>query len=218
MADSPSVAGALAAHPLASALALEVERVHRRYAAEVVQAFSLCPHMNDPATAFGRFCVVFDREPERETACALVLAAPGVVHLVYPLYEGSCHEFERFANSLHEAVRRAAEARGDSAQRVHAAFHPAMAGDASNPSRAIGLLRRAPDPFVQFVPDGLSSATGTAYLDPASLDLRALLSAPVPAPVRSATLDAASLSAIAAAQADIRCDRDASYARFVDAM
>jgi hypothetical protein len=215
VASEPIVAGELAAHPLARAFALEVQRVHHRYAVEVVGAFSLCPFMNDPESAFGRFVVMLDREPAVASARDQVLAAPGVAHLIYPLFTGSSNAIERFGNALHEAVRREAFARRLDPP-VHATFHPEMEGDTSSAQRLVGFLRRAPDPFVQFVPEGLAKG-GTVFADPATIDLATLLT---PKPARSLfdRLSRADLEVVAAREASIRADRNESYARFLDAL
>lgn len=215
MNNGPIVAGPLATHPLATEFASVVQRVHYRYAREVVGAFSLCPFMNDPASAFGRFCVVLGRELAVQPAKELVLAAPGVVHLIYPLFEGGCHPMERFANALHEAVRREVFMRGEGAPPVHATFHPEMEGDTTTPQRLIGLVRRAPDAFVQFVPQGLSGG-GTQFADLATLDLAALVASPKKG-VALAKLTSLEQASLTASAREIRADRNASYARYLDA-
>ncbi len=212
----PTVAGALAAHPIAAEFARAVERVHHRYAREVVGAFELCPFMNDPESAFGRFCVMLDRELDLAAAKEQVLAAPGVVHLVYPLAAASSSAFERFGNALHEAVRREAFARRLDAP-VHATFHPEMEGDRSSGPRIVGFLRRAPDPFVQFVPEGLAKG-GTQFVDPARVDIAELMAAAHRKRDLASRLTPAEIDRIAALLADIRAERDASYARFLDAL
>ncbi len=216
MADAPVLAGTYASHPLATDFAAVVQRIHYRYALEVVDAFALCPFMNDPASAFGRFCVVLSRELVVESARELVLAAPGVVHLIYPLFEGDSHTMERFGNSLHEAVRRESSSRGEAGAPVHATFHPEMDGDPESPQRRVGFVRRAPDPFVQFVPQGLTKG-GTQFMDPASFDLAALLAAPAKPRGRVATLTSAELATLADRTRALRADRDTSYGRFLDA-
>jgi hypothetical protein len=211
----PLVVGGLASHPRAAELVAAVHAVHLRYAREVVGAFGLCPFMNDPESAFGRFCVVLDRQLDVPTAREVVLAAPGVVHVVYPLVRVGCHAMERFGNALHEAVRREVFTRGESTPPVHATFHPEMEGDTFTPARRIGLVRRAPDPFVQFVPQGLTGG-GSTFLDPATLDLAALLAATAKPRGRVASLGEEELEAILARLTDLRREREASYPRLVD--
>ena len=209
-----SIAGALRDHPLAANLANEVMRVHHRYAVEVVGAHRLCPFMNDPETAFGRFCVMLDRTTDLDAALSEVTAAgTSVVHLVYPLLDIDVTSFERFGNRLHMEV-----AKTLMRAPVHASFHPLMEGDASTATRLVGMLRRAPDPFVQFVPEGLHEG-GTTYLDPQSFDPQRFAGPrPTPAQHNYERLSAADIATIFERQQDIRADRDRSYARFLDAM
>jgi hypothetical protein len=208
------VVGALRDHPVAWQLAHEVQRVHHRYAAEVVGAYQLCPFMRDPATAFGRFTVVLDRELDLERAVAEVIAAGvNVVHLVYPLIDADVTSFERFGNKLHvEVTKRIPRAP------VHATFHPHMEGDGASAARLVGMLRRAPDPFVQFVPEGLHDG-GTTYLDPASFDpTRYAHPNPTSAQSTYQRLTAADLDTVSARIASIAADRDRSYASYLDAL
>ena len=214
MSTEPILAGPLADHPLARDFAEVVREVHHRYAAEVVGAFRLCPFMKDPATAFGRFCVVLDVEPSVHDATQLVVAETSqVAHLIYPLVRMDCAEFERFGGDVHEAV-----ARTGRGAPVHATFHPDMGGDTASASRIVGLLRRAPDPFIQFVPEGLHGG-GTTFLDPAAIDLTAL-SAPSGDNTESLfdRLTAEDYERIDAIQRAIKVERDARYRRFLDAM
>jgi hypothetical protein len=205
------VAGALAHHAAAADFAAVVERVHHRYATEVVGAFRLCPFMRDPETAFGRFVVMLDREPDTRTAAAEVIAAGSqVVHVVYPLVRGAPSSFERFGNEVHQAV-----ARQTHGGPVHATFHPDMSGDARSPARLVGLLRRAPDPFVQFVPEGLHKG-GTVFADLTELDLAQLLAQQGAGP--RAPLVPAEIERIEATQADIHADRERSYAKHLSAL
>jgi hypothetical protein len=205
----PAVIGALAEHPLAAALAREVRRVHHRYAAEVVKAFRLCPFLRDPESAFGHFCVVLDVVPDVRTALAAALAAESdVVHLVYPLARIEARPFEQFAAALSKELKGALHK-----PPVFAAFHPALSGDRATPARLVGLVRRAPDPFVQLVPEGLQPG-GTVLADlaggalPEMPQARGGLERLSPGEVDEllATLEA------------IRADRDQAYAPFVEAM
>ncbi len=227
------VHGSLASHPAAEAFAREVHRVHGRYLREVVAAFALCPHVKpggaasrgatdvpgEGEAAFGAFCVLLDREPDLEAtlATALALSEP-VAHLVFPLIALGPAPFERFAAAFGDRVRRERARRGDDVPTL-AAFHPGLEGDASSPDRLIGLLRRAPDPFVQLVPEGLAQGgtvmamirpDGTPSLptsdrgDHAHQNWRRLASGPI--------------GALVARVEDIRADRDRSYAPYVEAI
>ncbi|MBK6514572.1 MAG: hypothetical protein IPM79_32765 [Polyangiaceae bacterium] len=145
------VFGGLRTHPDATELATEAHRSVVRYAAEVVAAFRLCPFLKGVDSGLGAVGVVLEVEPSVDTALAAMksLGEP-IVHLVYPVFQGSSSAFERFGSKLAEAVRRALPE-----PLVHASFHPEMVGGRENAYRLIGLLRQSPDPFVQFIPHGL---------------------------------------------------------------
>ncbi|WP_437482917.1 hypothetical protein WME75_41785 [Sorangium sp. So ce1014] len=199
------VRGELVHHPEAPRLAAEVRRVHGRYADEVIARHRLCPFMRDAATGFGRFYVLIDREPVLETALAAVLEAESaVVHLVFPCIHTPSPQFERFASRLGEQLRRLR-----TPAPVLAAFHPEMAGDESNSHRLVGLLRHAPDPFVQMIPEGLNHS-GTV-LAGAGVE-------PVadPAEDNYRRLQGAGIAEVKARLAEIMEDRDASYAPFLE--
>jgi hypothetical protein len=144
--------GELAQHPAAARFAAEVRRIHGRYADEVVARYRLCPFLRDAESGFGSFCVLLDREPVLETALAAVREAEtSVVHLVFPCIRTPALQFERFSARLGEQLRLTCDP-----SPVMASFHPEMAGDDTNYHRLVGLLRHAPDPFVQTVPEGLN--------------------------------------------------------------
>jgi hypothetical protein len=201
------VRGALAYHPQAARFAAEVRRVHRRYANEVVARYRLCPFLRDAETGFGSFCVLLDPEPVLETATTAVQeAASAVVHVVFPCIRTPSPPFERFAGRVGEQLRKLCRPAP-----VLAAFHPEMAGSDENSSRLVGLLRHAPDPFVQTIPAGLSQG-GTVLAgsgvepprDQAEDNFERLKGAP--------------LDEIKVLLADILADRDASYAPYLEAL
>jgi hypothetical protein len=212
--SEPVLAGALAGHAFAREFAAVIQQVHHRYATEVVGAFTLCPFMKEPETAFGRFCVVLDEIPDVPTAASLVLTETSqVAHLIYPLVTLSCAEFERFGGELHRVVA----ASGSDAP-VHATFHPDMEGDRNSSARIVGLLRRAPDPFVQFVPAGLHEG-GTQFIDPRTFDWSKRPELPEGnADSLFERLAAIDFDRIDAIQKGIRAERDERYQRFLDAM
>lgn len=218
MGDTSAVviAGEFADHPQAVDFAAHVQHVHYRYASEIVGRYELCPFMSDPESAFGRFCVMLEREPHVDTALAQVKQAEAqVLHLIYPLVEWEVSSFERFGNRLHESVAKALD-RGP----VHATFHPRMEGDTSGASRLVGFLRRAPDPFIQFVPEGLH-AGGTMFIDPGSVDLKKLAAEPSPKDRRVGIFERLTTDDFAAIRAtidDIRRSRNERYASFLDAL
>lgn len=218
----PVLLGELASHPEAARFAVEVARVHARYAEEVVARHQLCPFLRDTASGFGCFCVLLDREPKVETALAAARQADSsVVHLVFPCIRTPAGLFERFAARVGEALRRGVEGAPTVQGQVYvpasnpkapvlASFHPDMAGDATNAHRFVGFLRRAPDPFVQLIPPGLSE--GGTVLAGAGVE---------PGEDRAdmlfARLHGAGAEGIQALIAEIRADRDASYAPFLEA-
>lgn len=232
----PVVRGEFAAHPEAQRFAEEVVRVHSRYADEVVGQFQLCPFLRDAASGFGRFCVLLTAEPRLEEVLAAAREADAsVVHLVFPCIRTPTGVFERFAARFGDALRRAAQAprsAGGTASAgarspwaeelifppptdpkapVLAAFHPEMAGDEANAHRLVGLLRRAPDPFIQLIPPGLSQG-GTVLAG----------SGPAPEEDRSEALftrlRGAGVASIRARIAALHAERDARYAPFLEAL
>ncbi len=218
--SSPILRGPLAAHPIAAKFAGEVHRVHRRYAAEVVAANRLCPFLKDVETGFGAFVAMLDarEEPDLEATVAAIKAAENpVIHVVFPLIRPPPALFERFSGRLTQALKRAF-----TRPPVMATFHPDLAGDAGDPYRLVGLLRRAPDPFVQLIPEGMNEG-GTVFAPlPSSPDAPLPPDAFVTDPVDSAQtnfqkLKGERLTALMALIAEIHADRARSYAPFVEA-
>lgn len=201
----PKRAGRLADHPLAAEFADVVHRIHRRYAAEVVAAFDLCPHLKDVETGFGELTVVIDSNLDTDLLLTIARGASvSVSHVMYPLYDGPSKPFERFASATLATLRKASRSAP-----VMAVFHPEMSGDTVNPYRLVGLLRHAPDPFVQFVPDGLHQG-GTV--------MNGMAEPGVDNAERNyAHVMPALIERVLAAQASIKADRDASYAPFLAA-
>lgn len=203
----PMIRGKLATHPRAHAFAAEVLHVHKRYATEIVQGFSLCPFTRDVEVAFGKFCVMLDREPEHDATRAAILEAKSpVLHVVFPLALPAPNLFERFASNLVASLRGELDS-----PPVMAAFHPELVGDRDNAHRMIGLLRRAPDPFVQFIPAG-NHEGGTVFAS--SVD-EAEEAAQDRAEWTFKRLRGGKLDELLAISADIRAERDRRYAAFV---
>lgn len=211
---APLLRGSLRGHPAAAAFAAEVLRIHRRYAGEVVAQNRLCPFLKDIDTGFGRFCVMLDPgEPDVDIAVEAVLSAETlVVHLVYPCIRPAPSVFEKFSGKLSAALKAAYP--GPDRPPVMATFHPDLSGDPSGPYRLIGMLRRAPDPFIQFIPEGLHQG-GTVF---AGME-------PVPAPLDPKERDPAlanfnrlkggGVERVQKSLADIYADRARSYAPFL---
>ncbi len=156
--DQFRVYGAHAGHPRARELAAQVHELLFRYAAEVVAAYKLCPFLHNVDTGMGAVGIVLDVEPNVETGVAAVedLGA-NVLHLVYPLQRAGSPAFERFGSKLSQELGRRLKD-----PLVHATFHPDLTGGTENAHRMVGLLRQAPDPFVQFIPPGLHEG-GTVF-------------------------------------------------------
>jgi hypothetical protein len=209
---APLIRGSFQDHPLALPFAAEVLRVHRRYASEVVARNQLCPFLRDVDTGFGRFCVMLDVEPDVPTALAAVMAADAaVIHLVYPLNAAPPSPFEKFSGKLAEALKQNLR---DAP--VMATFHPALPGDGVTQSRLIGLLRHAPDPFVQLIPEGLHQG-GTVFAGATDLEKTTTEPEVDIAEANFAKMHGGVLEKIVALLAEIRADRDRSYAPFLEA-
>jgi hypothetical protein len=218
MAILPLVRGPLSTHPLAARFVEEVHRIHVRYASEVVAANRLCPFLRDVETGFGRFCVVLDprEEPDVRTAVEVVLeAASPVVHVIYPFIRPVPSAFERFSARVNQALKGALPETP-----VMATFHPALVGAADDPHRLVGLLRRAPDPFLQLIPRGMNEG-GTVFAPlPASTDeMLAVVREAPPADPAQFNFDRFGGEAVAPILAlidAIHAERDARYAPFLE--
>ena len=119
-----------------------------RYAS-VVAAHRLCPYEG----GLGHTVVVLDRAFDADLVVGAIAGTSSpVVHLVFPcVWRDASHPFERACNGVATRVRD----RGS----VHAAFHPAMTGGREDADRRVGLVRRAPDPFLQLVPADLATSS-----------------------------------------------------------
>jgi hypothetical protein len=214
-AFAPLLRGPLSTHPLAPRFAAEVHRVHRRYASEVVAVNRLCPFLRDVDTGFGAFILMLDPspEPDLEAAVAAILAAGNpVIHVVFPLIRPIPSVLERFSGRLAQALKTEM-----SSPPVMATFHPDLAGDPGSAARLVGLLRRAPDPFVQLIPEGMHEG-GTVFAPlPARGEPMPVIT---PEHVDSARenfdkLKGGGVERVVALMDEIRADRDRSYAPFL---
>jgi hypothetical protein len=147
-----SVVGKLAGDPGADAFARAVGELIHRYAAEVVAANRLCPFLHNVETGLGAVVVILENELDVDVAARAVRGTKSqVVHAVFPLAaRDDAPKFERFGNAVAERLRR-----DGGPSLVHATFHPAMVGGTENAHRLVGLLRRSPDAFLQFIPPGM---------------------------------------------------------------
>jgi hypothetical protein len=93
-----------------------------------------------------------------------------------------------------------------------AAFHPELVGDRDDAHRMIGLLRRSPDPFVQFIPAG-NHEGGTVFASSVDAAEDAALDR---SEQNFKRLRDGKLDELLAIVADIRADRDRRYASYAN--
>ncbi len=212
------------------ALAAEARRVHDRYVVELVEALKVCPWA-ERARLEGRTrqIVIAGAEPSMDAALAgaAELSADARIEvgfLIFPSLEQGRVEFERFVAALRRSD--AARAGESGPAMAMAAFHYDAPVDLGSPHRLIPFLRRSPDPTVQLVRRSVLDALrgpgdhGTAFVDPATTDLRAFLTMKKKPPLHERvaqmnleTTLAVGVERLEALLAEIKRDRDASYAR-----
>jgi hypothetical protein len=210
------------------ALVREAIRVYRRYAVEIVERFRFCPYAErcreEGAT---REIVCLDAEPDLERSLSLVRAAADdssieIGLLLYPNATLGRLELARFV----EQLRRAHQSDKGGLVMAMEAFHPEGEADLESADRHVPFVRRTPDPTIQLVRHEVllrvrrAGDHGTAFFDPSRMSLEELLSKPAPVPLHTqiaknnlATTCAHGVAAIERLYADIRRDRDESYAR-----
>ncbi len=210
----------------------EALRVYRRYAAEIVEAFGLCPWA-ERARRQGRVreVVLVGAEPVTlagdATEAVERIARDASVEVGLLILPRSPHDLlghQRFVARLREAhAGRTPEGQPPLAM---AAFHPEAKADTRDPARLVPFVRRTPDPTVQLVRlsvlDRVRGGTpgGTGFIDPETVDLRTLLEAPERAPLHERvaeanlrTIERVGVAHLSALLDAIRRDRDAAYAR-----
>lgn len=209
-----------------AALIREALRIHARYQREIVEALVLCPFAakarEDRTTVE---IVRLEREPGLDPVLADVRAIDAHVEVgfvVFPRWTIDRLGLARFV----ERLRAAHQAEPGGLVMTMEGFHPEADADLSSPGALVPFLRRTADPTIQLtrlaVLERVRASTGgtTKYVDPATLDLAALLAAPVERSLHQRISEAnhrtvreRGADAIAALYAEIRADRDASYAR-----
>ncbi len=154
------------------------------------------------------------------------LADDPTVHVglvILPLSPRDRVAHERFVADVRE---RHARAHGGSPPFAMAAFHPDAAPDLGSPARLVPFIRRSPDPTIQLVRLSVLEELrrpferGTGYVDPADLAaVETLLAAPAKKPLHERiarsnleTVERVGVEAFEELLADIRRDRDESYA------
>lgn len=213
------------------ALAREVTRIYRRYAVEVVERFGFCPYAKRAREQGAtREFVCLDAEPDLERALALVHDAARdpsleIGLILYPDATLGRLALARFVEKLRSAHQREP---GGLVMAMEA-FHPDAEAALDDADRHVPFVRRTPDPTIQLVRhEALSRVRragdhGTAFFDPSCMSLEALLSKPPSLPLHAqiakanlATTCVYGVAAFEAIYADIRRDRDESYARARD--
>ncbi len=211
-----------------AALEREARRIHERYQREIVEAFVFCPFATkareDGAT---RAIVELHPEPSLEMALGHVhtLAARGqneVAFLLFPRWKVERPALSRFV----ERLRSAHQAEPGGLVMTMEGFHPDAPADVTTPGSLVPFLRRTADPSIQLtrlaVLERVRASTGgsTKYVDPGSIDLAALLAAPTARSLHERISEANHRTvldhgpaAVERVYADIRRDRDESYAR-----
>ncbi|MBX7194434.1 MAG: DUF1415 family protein [Sandaracinaceae bacterium] len=206
----------------------EVVRVYRRYAAEIVERFRFCPYAERCRAEGGtREIVCLDVTPDLERSLALVRSAADdrrveIGLLIFPNATLTRLELSRFV----EQLRRAHQNEPGGLVMAMEAFHPDASADLDSADRHVPFVRRTPDPTIQLVRHEVllqvrrAGDHGTAFFDPSRMSLDALLAAPAPVPLHTqiarANLETTKEHGVAAIEeiyADIRRDRDQSYAR-----
>lgn len=208
-------------------LAREAVRVYRRYAVEIVEGLGFCPYA-ERCREEGRTREVVLTAPIPEDADVLgaierVAADEGVEIglLLFPRLDCPRAMLGRWV----EHLRKTHAATHGGAVLALEGFHPDATADTASADRLTPFVRRTPDPMVQLtrlsVLDRVRRGTpqGTAFFDPSSMDLTALLDEDAKAPLhdRIAARNLESVLALGPSEVarrmdDILRDRDEAYA------
>lgn len=209
-------------------LAAEARRLYRRYAVEIVEGLGFCPYAERTrAEGKTREVPLLDAIPTDAAVLARVEAIaedPGVeiALLLFPRMTLSRPKLGRWVEHLRKA--HAAHREGRAVLAIEG-FHPAAEADLSAPERLTPFVRRTPDPTLQLtrldVLERIRRGTpqGTAFFDPSSMDVNALLEDDARAPLHERiaernleTVERLSVEAVERRVEAILRDRDASYA------
>ncbi len=215
------------------ALIREALRVYRRYQLEVVEGLDLCPWA-ERARREARVSerVLLQRGSALEPSLAAVqeLAADPKLEiglLIYPRIDLGYAEFDRFVAALRQGDERNWPL--GEVPFAAATFHPGALRTSDAPERLVPSIRRSPDPTIQLVRRSMlermrqGPAEGTQFVDLQNFSLEQL-PRPNQRPLRervaranAETLKGMGLPAFDQIIADIRRDRDESYARLGEA-
>ena len=215
--------------PVDRALTAEALRIYRRFAIEVVEGLGLCPWA-EHARKSGRVTerVLLVQEPDVGAAQSAIAEhaedeSVELLLLIFPRLALSRRGFEHYVAELARA-----EANRNEVGKVPfamAAFHPDAGADLSDAERLIPFLRRSPDPTIQLVRRSVLEAVrerapeGTEFVDVRLFDPKLFAAVKTPslrariAEENLRTVRRVGVAEIERILADIRADRDASYAR-----
>jgi hypothetical protein len=214
------------------ALEREALRVYRRYVVELVEAFDLCPWAA-PARRDGHVAeqvILAENTSDPQKSLTQIAALDKQPHIevalfIYPDLELDRLSFERFARGLRE--QDAARYAPGEIPFAMAAFHPDAPVELDDPERLIPYLRRTPDPTIQLVRLSALARVRSKHPEGTSfIDVEALVSSVAFAPNKPSlrqkiaqnnleTLLKVGPATLDAVLADIRRDRDESYAGLV---
>ena len=215
-------------------LAAEAQRVYRRYAVEIVEALGFCPYA-ERTRVEGRTREVpmLDAIPTDAAVLARIESIaddPGVeiALLIFPRMSLGRLRMGRWVEHLRKAHT---ERRGGRAVLAIEGFHPDAEADLSGPERLTPFVRRTPDPTLQLtrldVLDRIRRGTpqGTAFFDPSTMDLGALLEEPAKAPLHERiaemnleTVERLGVEAVNERVEAILRDRDEAYSAIDEAI
>lgn len=209
-------------------LAVEAVRVYRRYAVEIVEGLGFCPYA-ERTRLEGRTrevpilsAIPTDAEVLDPIERIADDASIEIALLLFPRMTLGRTALGRWVEHLR---KRHGEARGGAPVLAIEGFHPDAAADTSSAERLTPFVRRTPDPTLQLTRlDVLErvrrgTPTGTAFVDPASMDLEAFLSVDAKAPLHERiaesnlrTVCERGVASVRRAMDAILEDRDAAYA------
>jgi hypothetical protein len=211
------------------ALVIEALRIYQRYAVEIVEGLGLCPWA-EHARQTGRVTVRAVLARERDVAPVLGLideyAANEQVEILialFPVLAIDRRGFEHFVAEVREADAKRHEL--GTIPFAMAAFHPDANPELDAPERLIPFLRRSPDPTIQLVRRTVlervreRSPEGTGFVDLRLLDPKSLQLDSTPtlrekiAEANLSTVRRLGVAEVERLLAEIRRDRDQSYAR-----
>lgn len=214
-------------------LEAEALRLYRRYARELVEAYSICPWAAS-ARAGGEVRELVLTEPNGPTLDAAIDEALAslvdasqiaIALLICPRAQLPRDAWERTVSAASGRHQQRFE---PEAPFVLAAFHPQARPRLDKPERLVPFLRRTPDPTIQVVRYAVLRAvkkheTGTAFMDEHALGAllaRGELPAPQPRSTSEAiaahnleTVERLGVERVAALLDDIAADRARSYAQ-----